>query len=69
MLGIPLGYAFARTLTYILSLPSMYLAVSLHSISYFIAGGLSLAFALIVNMITDKSLDGIDPVEALKSVE
>ena len=69
LLGIPLGYAFARTLTYILSLPSMYLAVSLHSISYFIAGGLSLAFALIVNMITDKSLDGINPVEALKSVE
>ena len=69
ILGVPLGYAFAQTLTYILSLPSMYLAVSLHPVSYFIAGGLSLAFALIVNTITDKSLDGINPVEALKSVE
>ncbi len=69
LLGIPLGYAFAQTLTQILSLPSMYLAVSLHPISYFIAGGLSLVFALIVNVITDKSLDQIDPVEALKSVE
>ena len=69
LLGIPLGYAFAQTLTQILSLPSMYLEVSLHPISYFIAGGLSLVFALIVNVITDKSLDQIDPVEALKSVE
>ena len=69
LVGVPLGYAFAQTLTSILSLPSMYLAVSLHPISYLIAGGLSLVFALIVNMITDKSLDVINPVEALKSVE
>lgn len=69
LIGIPLGYAFAQTLTQILSLPSIYLAVSLHPISFFISGGLSLIFALVVNMITDKSLDQIDPVEALKSVE
>ena len=69
LLGVPLGYAFAQTLTSILNLPSMYLAVSLHPVSYLIAGGLSLAFALIVNKITDKSLNAINPVEALKSVE
>lgn len=69
LLGIPLGYAFAQTLTTILMLPSMYLAVSLHPISYLIAGGLSLLFAILVNVITDKSLDEINPVEALKSVE
>ncbi len=69
LLGVPLGYAFAQTLTVILSLPSIYLAVSLHTASYLIAGGLSLAFALIVNKITDRSLDDINPVEALKSVE
>ena len=69
LLGVPLGYAFAQTLTVILSLPSIYLEVSLHTVSYFIAGGLSLAFAFIVNKITDKSLDDINPVEALKSVE
>jgi len=67
--GVPLGYFFAQTLTVILSLPSIYLAVSLHPISYLISGGLSLLFALIVNKITDRSLDVIDPVEALKSVE
>lgn len=69
VLGMPLGRAFASTLTAILNLPSIYLAVSLHGVSYAIAGALSLGFALIVNMITDRSLDKIDPVEALKSVE
>ncbi len=69
LLGVPLGYAFAQTLTAILSLPSIYLAVSLHPMSYLIAGGLSLFFAILVNMITDRSLDVINPVEALKSVE
>lgn len=69
LVGIPLGYAFAQTLTSILNLPSMYLAVSLHSISYIIAAGLSFFFALCVNVMTDRSLDVINPVEALKSVE
>ena len=69
LLGVPLGYAFAQTLTIILALPSIYLAVSLHPVSYLMAGGLSLAFALIVNMITNRSLNEINPVEALKSVE
>lgn len=69
LLGIPLGYAFAQTLTMILRIPSIYLAVSLHRESYLIAAGISGLFALIVNTITDRSLDGIDPVEALKSIE
>lgn len=69
LLGIPLGYAFAQTLTMILRIPSIYLAVSLHTESYLIAAGISVLFALIVNVITDCSLDGIDPVEALKSIE
>lgn len=67
--GIPLGYAFAQTLTYVLNMPSMYLAVSLHTQSYVIAAGMSFVFALLVNLITDRSLDVIDPVEALKSIE
>lgn len=67
--GIPLGYAFAQTLTVILRIPSMYLAVSLHPQSYLMAAGMSFVFALIVNVITNHSLDVIDPVEALKSIE
>lgn len=69
LLGIPLGYAFAQTLTVILRIPSIYLAVSLHKESYLIAAGISGLFALIVNTITDRSLDRVDPVEALKSIE
>ncbi|MCR5468318.1 MAG: hypothetical protein K6F37_05090 [Lachnospiraceae bacterium] len=68
-LGIPLGRAFASTLTVILNLPAIYLEVSLHSISYLFAAGLTIFFALLVNFITDKTLDRIDPVGALKAVE
>ena len=67
--GIPLGYVFAQSLTLILKIPSIYLAVSLHTESYFLAAGISFVFALAVNLIMDRSLDGINPVEALKSVE
>lgn len=67
--GIPLGYVFAQSLTLILKIPSIYLAVSLHTESYFLAAGISFVFALAVNLIMNRSLDGIDPVEALKSVE
>ena len=67
--GIPVGYAFAQTLTAILNLPSIYLAVSLHPVSYVISAALSLGFSLIVNIITDRTLNRINPVEALKSVE
>ncbi len=69
VLGIPLGWAFAQTLTSILNLPSIYLAVSLHLKSYFIAAALCAAFAFAVNIFSDRYLDVIDPVEALKSVE
>ena len=67
--GIPLGYAFAQTLTSILNLPSIYLAVSLHPVSYVLSAAMAFGFSLIVNGITDRSLNRIDPVEALKSVE
>ncbi len=69
VLGLPLGYVFAGTLTYILNMPSIYLEVSLHGISFVISAAMSFGFALVVDLITNRSLDGIDPVEALKSVE
>lgn len=67
--GVPLGYAFAQTLTTILTLPSMYLAVSLHLSSYLICIGLTLIFAWIVLKIMNRVMDQINPVNALKSVE
>lgn len=69
LFGNPLGYLFAQSLTYVLNMPAMYLEVSLHPRSYLLASLMSFGFALLVNVITDRSLDVIDPVEALKSVE
>lgn len=69
VLGIPLGRLFAGTLTSVLKLPSIYLAVSLHVQSYLFAAGLCVVFAIAVMFVTDRTLDRIDPVTALKSVE
>jgi putative ABC transport system permease protein len=68
-LGMPLGWLFAQTLSVLLNLPSIYLPSSLHPISYLYAALLGIAFALIVNFITNRSLDRLDPAVALKSVE
>ena len=69
LIGMPIGYMLAQTLTWLLNLPSIYLAARLHAVSYLIAAALALLFALIVNLLMGRTLDRIDPVEALKSVE
>ena len=69
ILGIPLGRVFVSTLTIILNLPSIYLETSLYLVSYGIAASLCLLFAIAVSLIMDKTLDSINPVEALKSIE
>ena len=52
-----------------ITMPSIYFAVKLHPISYLITVALSIGFALFVDFLTDRTLDHIDPVEALKSIE
>lgn len=69
ILGMPLGYLLGISLTYVLNIPSIYFAVSIHPVSYLISAIIAFAFALIVNIITNRVLDRIDPVKALKSVE
>lgn len=69
LLGLPLGDVLGHCLTWVLRLPSIYFAVSIHPISYLIAACISFGFALLVDLITNRTLDGVDPVEALKSVE
>lgn len=69
LFGLPLGDALGHCLTWVLRLPEMYFAVSIHSVSYWIAAGISFGFAVLVDLITNRTLDGVDPVEALKSVE
>ena len=68
-IGLPVGTALSSMLTDILNMPSIYFAVTIYNRSYLIAGGMALIFAFVVQLLTDRSLDVIDPVEALKSVE
>lgn len=69
VLGMPLGKIFGIWLMSILRMPSIYFASSLEPISYLYSAIIATVFAFIVNSITDKSLDKINPVEALKSIE
>ena len=69
LLGLPVGAALSGTLTSILNMPSIYFAVTIYNKSYFFAAGLAMLFALLVQFMTDRTLNSIAPAEALKSVE
>ena len=68
-MGLPIGKIFGEWLMSILNMPSIYFAPSIYPISFVYSAGLAILFAFMVNFITDKSLNRIDPVEALKSIE
>lgn len=67
--GMPAGWLLGRYVMGILEFPSLEFYISLYPVSYVIAAVITIVFALTVNLITDKSLDKIDMIEALKSVE
>ena len=67
--GLPLGYALARSLTGILKMPSLYFDVVVDPVSYLISAVLAFAFTVLVSLITNRSIDKIDMVGALKSTE
>ncbi len=69
LFGLPVGRFFSGLLTSVLKMPAVYFAVSVHPFSYVFAAVMTLVFALVVNLITNRSLDGIDMVDALKSIE
>lgn len=69
VLGLPIGRYLGGCLTNALNMPGIFFAVKLQLISYLITVILSVSFALFVDFLTDRTLDKIDPVEALKSVE
>ena len=69
LLGLPLGKVFGEWLMAVLNLPSIYFETSLYPISYVISAGMAFVFALLVNLMTTRTLDKINPVEALKSIE
>ena len=69
VVGLPLGYALTRSLTWILKMPSLYFDTVVEPLTYVIAAVLAFAFTLLVNRLTDRALDRVDMVGALKSAE
>ena len=67
--GLPSGYALTRSLTYVLKMPSLYFDTLVNWPTYLIAAALAFAFTLMVNAMTNRGLDRIDMVGALKSAE
>ena len=67
--GCPLGWGLTRFLSWVLRMPSLYFDTVVAPGTYVVAGALSLAFVLVINKITNRSLDRIVMVEALKSTE
>lgn len=67
--GMPLGWILGRYVMGILELPSLEFYIELYPVSYLYAAAITLVFAFMVNAMTDKTLDKINMVEALKSVE
>jgi putative ABC transport system permease protein len=68
-LGLPAGRFISGFLTTALNMPSVHFAVHVEPVSYLMTAGVTFCFALVVNGITNQSLNRIDMVEALKSVE
>ena len=69
VVGMPLGVALAESFTYILQMPSLFFDVEVAPTSIAIAVALSFGFTFIVNMATNRTLNRIDMVGALKSAE
>ena len=67
--GLPAGYALTRSLTWILKMPSLYFDALVAWPSYVLAAVLAFAFTLLVNALTNRALDRVDMVGALKSAE
>lgn len=69
LVGLPAGYALTRSLTWILKMPSLYFDALVAWPSYVLAAALAFAFTLAVNAMTNRTLDRVDMVGALKSAE
>lgn len=67
--GLPGGYLLARGLTWILRMPSLYFDTTVAWSSYAISAALAFVFTIAVSLLTNRSLDRVDMVGALKSAE
>ena len=69
VLGLPLGRFVGGLLTAALNMPALYFEVECTPLSFVIAAGATMAFALLVQLFVNPVLDRIDPISSLKSVE
>ncbi|MGN0335541.1 MAG: FtsX-like permease family protein [Lachnospiraceae bacterium] len=69
LFGLPAGKAFGSVLLSTLKLSSIYLAPITYPQTYVISAVMAMLFAIGVSFITNRLLNRINPVEALKSVE
>lgn len=67
--GLPLGYVLGDMVLSSLKMPSLAFIIYVQPFSYVIAAALTMLFAVVVNLITNRTLDRIDMISALKSVE
>lgn len=69
LIGLPVGRVLSGFLTTALNMPAMYFAVHIEPVSYLISAMITFCFAVVVNWMTNRTLNRINMVEALKSVE
>ena len=69
LVGMPLGYLITASLEWILKMPALYFAVTIEPVSYAIGAAIAIVFTLVINQMTNRTLDQIDMVGALKSAE
>ena len=69
LVGLPAGWALSESFTYILKMPSIFFDVEVAPWCYALAAAFSVVFALVVSRITNRMLDRVNMVEALKSPE
>lgn len=69
LVGLPVGRIVAALVIAALKFPSVNFILTIDPISYVFAALISIAFAILVGLFTNRSLDQINMVEALKSVE
>jgi putative ABC transport system permease protein len=67
--GLPVGVLLSNFLGAVLKMPAIVYSATIHPVSYLLAAVIAFVFALIVDLMTNRILNRIDPIEALKSVE
>lgn len=69
LLGLPSGWVLSGLLIASLNMPSIHFIVYITPVSYLFSAAIAIGFAIIVNWMTNRTLDRINMVEALKSID